>query len=317
MPVLFCGCFGSAKKGKAVRLGFFPNITHAQGVIAYELSMQGKGWFESRLGDGTRIEWQIFNAGPSAMTSIFAGALDLTYVGPNPAINSYIKSGGSDIRVLAGAADGGSGLVVAPSIKYSSPKDLKGKVIASPQYANTQDVACRTWVLDSGMTVNNGAGGDIKVLPVPNADQLSLFKKGEIDAAWTVEPWLSILETRGGGNLAIFEPDAVTTILVSGNKFLRGNPELAEKIRAAHVELTEWINKNPEQAKALVLKGLARIRKSEFSGELANKAFPRIKFTSQINREGILKFVDNAEKCGFIKNKVDMEGFFSAAKESK
>ena len=86
-----------------IRVGHFPNITHAQALVAHALSRQGKGWFEQRLGPGTKIEWFVYNAGPSAMEAIFARSIDLTYVGPGPALNAYTKSNGQEIRLIAGA----------------------------------------------------------------------------------------------------------------------------------------------------------------------------------------------------------------------
>jgi len=129
-------CFGETK----IRVGHFPNITHAQGVVAHALSRQGKGWFEQRLGPGVKIEWFVYNAGPSAMEAIFAKSIDLTYVGPGPALNAYTKSNGQEIRLIAGAANGGAGLVVQPDENLKAPADFRGKKIATPQLGNTQDI---------------------------------------------------------------------------------------------------------------------------------------------------------------------------------
>src|SRR5256714_11770867 len=112
-----------------IRVGHFPNITHAQALVAHALSRQGKGWFEERLGPGMKIEWFIYNAGPSAMEAIFAKSIDLTYVGPGPALNAYAKANGEEIRLVAGAADGGSGLVVQPDQNLKAPADFHGKKI--------------------------------------------------------------------------------------------------------------------------------------------------------------------------------------------
>src|SRR3954451_4526379 len=114
-----------------LRVGHFPNITHAQGLVAHNLSRQGKGWFEARLGPGTRIEWFVYNAGPSAMEAIFAQSIDLTYVGPGPVLNAYLKAKGDEIRVISGAANGGSALVVQGDGRIGKPTDFKGKKIAT------------------------------------------------------------------------------------------------------------------------------------------------------------------------------------------
>src|SRR5438105_15949512 len=132
----------SAQNAVTIRVGHFPNVTHVQALVAHALSRQGKGWFEERLGAGTKIDWFVYNAGPSAMEAIFANSIDLTYVGPNPAINAYTKSNGEEVRLIAGAANGGSGLIVQPDSNLKSPADFRGKKIATPQLGNTQDISC-------------------------------------------------------------------------------------------------------------------------------------------------------------------------------
>ena len=75
-------------------MGHFPNITHVQALVAHHLSRTGNGWFETRLGSDVKIEWFVYNAGPSAIEAIFANSIDLTYVGSSPAINAYAKARG-------------------------------------------------------------------------------------------------------------------------------------------------------------------------------------------------------------------------------
>src|SRR5216684_3818920 len=159
-----------------IRVGHFPNITHAQGVVAHALSRQGKDWFEQRLGPGTKIEWFVYNAGPSAMEAIFASSIDLTYVGPGPALNAYTKSNGQEIRLITGAANGGSGLVVQPDQNLNAAVDFRGKKIATPQLGNTQDISCRAWLSEGGLKITQ-LGGDAQVIPTQNPDQLGLFKQ--------------------------------------------------------------------------------------------------------------------------------------------
>src|SRR5213594_4924074 len=141
-----------------IRVGHFPNITHAQGVIAHALTRKGKAWFEQRLGDGTKIEWFVYNAGPSAMEAIFANSIDLTYVGPGPALNAYTKSNGEEIRLIAGAANGGAGLVVQPDQDLKAAADFRDKKIATPQLGNTQDISCRAWLTAGGLRITQLGG---------------------------------------------------------------------------------------------------------------------------------------------------------------
>ena len=151
-----------AQEKTTVPFGHFPNVTHAQGVIAHALSRQGNGWFEKRLGPNVAIQWFTYNAGPSAMEAIFAGSLDVTYVGPSPALNAYLKSNGEEIRVISGAANAGAALVVKADSPIKTPADFRGKKIATPQLGNTQDVSCRAWLKANGFKITL-TGGDVLV----------------------------------------------------------------------------------------------------------------------------------------------------------
>src|SRR2546430_3028179 len=192
--------FAHAQEKTTMRFGHCPSITHAQGVIAHALSRQGKGWFEQRLGPNVEIQWFAYNAGPSAMEAIFAGSLDVTYVGPGPALNAHFKSNGEEIRVISGAANAGAALVVKADSPIKTAADFRGKKIATPQLGNTQDISCRAWLKAQGFNVTQ-TGGDVIVLPTANPDQLPLFQNGGVDAVWTGEPLVTRLgrdaEARG------------------------------------------------------------------------------------------------------------------------
>jgi NitT/TauT family transport system substrate-binding protein len=292
-----------------IRVGHFPNITHAQGVIAHALTRQGKGWFEQRLGPDTKIEWFVYNAGPSAMEAIFANSIDLTYVGPGPALNAYTKSHGEEIRLIAGAANGGSGLIVRPDSNLKSPADFRGKKIATPQLGNTQDISCRAWLTDGGLKITQ-LGGDAQVLPTQNPDQLGLFKAKKIDAVWTVEPWLSRLEEEASGKALVEEKETATTVLISSVKFLNQQRDLAKKFAQAHAELTDWIAKNPDEAQSLIKAELLEETKSDMAPQIIASAWKRIVFTSETPRTSVEKFMQNSVKAGFIKTAPDLSKLF-------
>lgn len=282
-----------------LRFGHFPNITHIQGLVAHALSRQGKGWYEQRL--GVPVEWFVYNAGPSATEAIFARSLDVTYIGPSPVLNAYAKSKGSEIRVLAGAATGGSALVVRPAANINSPADFRGKRIATPQLGNTQDVQLRAWLSDQGIKVT-ATGGDASVLPTQNPDQLALFIKGDIDAVWTVEPWVSRLELEAGGKLFVEDKGTFATILASSSAFLEERPELARKLVAAHEELTEWIQKNATEARQLIKSELKELTTKAPGEELLDRALPRVVLDTKVSRHGLDEMVVAAQKAGFLKD---------------
>jgi NitT/TauT family transport system substrate-binding protein len=292
-----------------IRVGHFPNITHAQGLVAHNLSRQGKGWFEERLGAGIKIEWFVYNAGPSAMEAIFAKSVDLAYVGPGPALNAYTKSNGAEIRLIAGSANGGAALVVQPDQKLSAPADFRGKKIATPQLGNTQDISCRAWLIAGGLKITQ-LGGDAQVLPTQNPDQISLFQQKKVDAVWTVEPWVSRLEREAGGKVLVDERDVATTVLVSSAKFLGEQRDLAKKFAEAHAALTDWMAKNPDEAQKLIKAELLAETRSEIAADLIAQSWKRIVFTAEVPRASIESFMQNSLKTGFIKMAPDLTKLF-------
>jgi NitT/TauT family transport system substrate-binding protein len=292
-----------------IRVGHFPNITHAQAVVAHNLTRQGKGWFEERLGPGTKIEWFVYNAGPSAMEAIFAKSIDLTYVGPGPALNAYTKSNGAEMRLIAGSANGGAALVVQPDQNLKAPADFRGKKIATPQLGNTQDISCRAWLIAGGLNITQ-LGGDAQVLPTQNPDQLSLFQQKRVDAVWTVEPWVARLERESGGKILVDEREVATTVLVSSAKFLSERRELAKKFAQAHAELTDWMVKNPEEAQKLIKVELLEETKSDMAPDLIAQSWKRIVFTAETPRALVESFMQNSVKAGFIKTAPDLSKLF-------
>jgi NitT/TauT family transport system substrate-binding protein len=283
-----------------IRVGAFPNITHSQAMVG-----KATGFFEKALGPGVKIEWKTFNAGPAAVEALFAGAIDMTYVGPNPAIQGYVRSNGDALRIVAGATSGGAALVVRNDSGIQKPEDFRGKKVASPQQGNTQDVALRAWLLAHGLK-SIDKGGDVQVLPMANPDQMTLFLKKELDAAWAPEPWATRLIREGNGRLFLDERELwpqgqfITCHLIAGTKFLHDNPELVKKWIRAHVELTDWINGHlPEAKKALNQQLQVETSKALPPAEL-DEAFARLQVTYDPLRPSLLTAAKSAFDAGFL-----------------
>lgn len=316
----FLASFSAQAEKATLRVGHFPNLTHAQAVIAHGLSRQGKGWFEQRLGPGVEIQWFVYNAGPTVMEAIFTKAIDLAYVGPNPAINAHLKARGEEIRIVAGACSGGAAFLVQPDGRIRSDEDFKGKKIATPQLGNTQDVAARAWLKAKGFRVTL-TGGDAFVVPTANADQLALFEKGDIDAVWTVEPWVSRLALEAKGKVYLEEsalwPETkgkyVTTHLVSSVRFLKERPDLLKKWIAAHVELTEWINQHAEEAKQILNHEIKAETTRALPQEILDRAWPRLELTYDPIRASLLKSAEGAHQIGFLREKPDLSRIYELA----
>jgi NitT/TauT family transport system substrate-binding protein len=239
------------------------------------------------------------------MEAVFANSLDLTYVGPNPALNAYARSRGDEVRVIAGAVNGGSALVVQGDSTLAKPTDFKGRRIATPQFGNTQDVAARAWLVTGGLRITQ-TGGDAQVLPTSNPDQLSLFQSKQLDAVWTVEPWVSRLESEAGGKVLVEEKDAITTVLVSSAGFLSKNRDLVRRFVAAHRELTEWINQNPDEAQRLARAELQASFRVDMAPELIARAWTRMNITPDVTRDAFQSFMTSAQQVGFLRSAPDL-----------
>lgn len=294
-----------------MRAGHFPNITHSQGLIG-----QATGWFDKALAPEARVEWKIFNAGPSAIEALFAGAIDLTYIGPNPAINGYVRSRGEALRIVAGATSGGAALVVRADSGIQKAEDFRGKKIASPQLGNTQDVALRGWLNTHRLRLRE-KGGDVQVIPIANPDQLTLFIKKEIDGAWAPEPWASRLIREAGGRLFFDERDLwpdgqfVTAHLIVSTKFLREHRGLVKKWIKAHVELTEWINKNLPEAKRVLNQEIKKETGKALPAEVLDDSFSRLRVTYDPIRSSLITSARWAFEAGFLgRERPELSGIY-------
>lgn len=294
---------------KELRIGYFPNITHAQALIAQQMELEGRSWFAPRLPEGTKLFWQPYNAGPAAMEGLTLGTIDLSYVGPSPAIMAYIQRGGS-VRVVSGSAEGGAALVVRQDVPASNAKDFVGKAIATPQLGNTQDVACRAWLIKNSIPVTS-SGGLVQIVPTKNPDQLALFKAGTLEAAWTVEPWVSRLELEAHGKIVREDFETVTTVLASSIETIANRKALLTEFLHAHAELTAWINAHPEEAKILLRRALTRETHSEFPQRIVNNAFPRIKFVAKLNQESLQAYVEDGYTAALIPEKISVKDLVS------
>jgi NitT/TauT family transport system substrate-binding protein len=303
----------AAAQGPAptLRLGYFANLTHAAAIAGVD-----KGFIPQALGS-TKLETQIFDAGPAAVEAVFAGALDAAYIGPNPAINAFGQSDGKAIRIIAGATSGGAQLVVRDGI--DNAQDLKGKTLATPQLGNTQDVALRAWLTGQGLKNSVQGGGDVTISPTKNADTLQLFKDGKLDGAWAPEPWASRLVREAGAKVLVDEKDLwpqgkfVTTHLIVRTEFLEQHPETVEALLRGHVDAVQWINQHPAEAKTLVNKGLEKLTGKALKPDVLDRAWGNLTVTEDPVATSLQKSADDAVAAGVSEDKVDLNGIYELA----
>lgn len=298
---------GSAPEG-SLRLGYFPNITHATAIVGVE-----GGIFAEALGPEVTFETATFNAGSSAIEALLSGAIDATYIGPNPAINGFAKSSGTAIRIIAGVTSGGAYLVVEPEIDRVA--DLRGKKLATPQLGNTQDVALRTWLLENGLVTDAQGGGDVSILPQENSQTLETFAAGEIDGAWVPEPWATRLVEEGGGKVLVDERtlwptgEYVTTHLIVRTDYLEANPAIVRALLAGHLEANDLVNADPAQAQKLTNQGIEQITGKPLPAAVIEAAWENLTFTVDPIAASLQGSADHATSVGLL-DPVDLTGIY-------
>lgn len=295
---------------KTVRIGYFPNLTHAQAVIGL-----GNGDFQKVLGSNIEVKTQVFNAGPSAIEAFFANQIDVTYIGPNPAINGYVQSEGKALRIVAGAASGGASFVVRNDAGINSVADFAGKKFSSPQLGNTQDVALRKYLLDNGYKTKEN-GGNVEVLPASNGDIFTLLVKKDIDGAWVPEPWVAKHIKEANSHIFLDERtlwpngDFVTAHIIVRTDYLKENPDVIEKLIKAHIDETNWINTHPDEARRVFNEQLQVLTGKTIPDDEFKDALSRVKLTYDPVKASLFESANAAYEIGFFKEKPDLSGIY-------
>ncbi|MEV5155552.1 aliphatic sulfonate ABC transporter substrate-binding protein [Streptomyces werraensis] len=299
-----------AKKLSAseVKIGYFPNLTHATALVGVQ-----EGLLQKELG-GTRIKASTFNAGPSEIEALNAGSIDIGWIGPSPSINGYTKSGGKNLRIISGSASGGVKLVVNPD-KIKTLDDLKGKKIATPQLGNTQDVAFLHWIAEKGWKVDAESGkGDVSVVRTDNKITPDAYKSGSVDGAWVPEPTASKLVAEGAKVLldeSEIWPDkkfVITNIIVS-QEFLKEHPDVVEAVLRGSVRTNAWINAHPDEAKASANKALEKLSGKALPDEVLNPAWESITFLDDPLASTLDAQAAHAVSTGLLE-KPDLKGIY-------
>lgn len=292
----------------SVRIGYFGNLTHGTALVARQ-----KGLFQKELG-GTEAKYAVFNAGPSEIEALNSGSIDIGFIGPSPAVNGYVKSGGKNLRIVGGSASGGVKLVVNPDT-VKSLKDVEGKRIATPQLGNTQDVAFLNWAAEQGWEVDAQSGkGDVTVVRSDNKVTPDAFRAGSVDGAWVPEPTASRLVAEGGKVLldeASLWPDEkfVITNIIVRQEFLKEHPKAVEAVLKASVEANRWIDANRDEAKSVANKQLETDSGKALPAEVLDPAWESIRFIDDPLAATLDAQAEHAVKAGLLEQP-DLTGIY-------
>jgi NitT/TauT family transport system substrate-binding protein len=283
-----------------VRLGFFPNVTHAPALLGVK-----KGFFAKELG-ATTLTTQVFNAGPDEVNALLGKSLDVAFIGSGPAINAFTKSEG-DIQLISGAVSGGAQLVVKPEI--TTPEQLAGKTIATPQLGNTQDVALKKWLSGNKQT------GQVNVANLENPKTLDAFRKGEVHGGWLPEPWSSRLVLDAGAKVLLDEktlwPGGAfpTTVIIVRKEFLRQHPQTVRALLTGQLAAIDWAGAHQAEAKTVVNDAIKEFAGSAMSPPVLDRAFGGITLTPDPNTALFPRLAQDSVTAGVVKEAADLEGF--------
>lgn len=274
--VLGCDRQSSDAPLKELRLGYFANATHAQAVLGVD-----SGDFSKAIAPA-ELKTKIFNAGPSLIEALFAGEIDIGYIGPGPALSAHEKSKGAGVRIIAGAAANGVVIVARKDSGINELKDLVGKKLATPQHGNTQDIAARHY-----LTSVLGQKDHASVIPVANAEQAALMSRGQIDAAWAPEPWGARLVAEADAKIIAEEKDLwpdkqfSLAVVITTPEFLQARPDVVRKMLTVHRSWTQKLNTDGAAALPQLEEALFKLTSRKLPPGVMPAAYPRVKFTDQ------------------------------------
>lgn len=293
---------GAARGRTALRLAYFPNVTHAPALVGV-----ARGIFQRDLA-GYAVTTRVVNAGPEAMEALLAGEVDIAYVGPSPATNTFLKSNGEALRIVAGACSGGASLVARADVPIASVRDLDGHSVAVPQLGGTQDISCRHFLAKEGLRPID-KGGSVTIVPVKNPDILALFLRKQIDAAWVPEPWAARLRDEAGAKTVIDErrlwPGGrfPTTVVVVSRRFADAHPDAVRAFVRSHVSTIGWIRGHAAEAEDTVNAELKRLTGKALKPNVMAEAWADVDFTSDPMPAGIVALANAAYDAGYLKAK--------------
>ena len=302
-----CSCGGGEESSNEVRVAYFPNITHAQALY-----IKDRGMLEEALGDEYSVKWTAFNAGPAEVEALFAGEIDLGYIGPVPAINANVKSNG-DVVIIANACDAGAVLLKSADSDIESVADLDGKKVSVPQLGNTQHLSLLDLLDDYGLKPVS-EGGTVDIVEVENADVQTMFDSGSISAAIVPEPWGSILEDKCGARIVLDYDEIMaggnypTAVVVVRKDFMEANPEIVEAFVKVHLDATEYINAEKEKAADIICGQIEEATGKAYEASVIDSAFARLNITADIAENALEEFAKVGVSQGFIATEPD-EGY--------
>lgn len=300
----------AAQSASTVRLGYFPNLTHAPALVGLERGTFQKALSQSGMGK-VKLDARQFVSGTTLTEAFAAGQIDIAYVGPGPAINAAGR--GMPVQFLAGASEAGAVLVARKDSGIKSYRDLGGKSVAVPSLGNTQDISLRH-ILNENDLKSRTDGGTVTITPIAPADVLAAFAARRVDATLVPEPWGAALEAQGhkviGTEKTVWRDGKYpTTVLIVNTKFAQANPALVTAFMKAHADTVAFINRSPAAAQTAVNAQLLKLTGEKLDPRVLQRAFARTRFTTALDPAALREYAALNVEAGYARTAPDLTPF--------
>ena len=290
--LLLTSCsFKTKSNEKSLRMGFMPNVTHAEALVGI-----GKEIYKNELGK-LKVHFKPipFLVGNSVIDAFITNQIDVAYIGPGPYVNALYRR--IPIKLLANSANLGTTIVGKLGIDSLKP-DMR---IAVPQYGNTQDLLLRYYLQNSKLE------DKIKIFSIPSQDTATAFFTRSIDAACLPEPWGTILVEKGVCKIIVDEKNILknvqypVTVLVANEQFVQSNPEVVNSFLNAHEIANSFIRNNQDEAVDVILREISNVSKQQIDRQVIAKAFTKCEFSTKVNPRIPEEFKLIGEKAGYYR----------------
>lgn len=280
-----------------VRIGYLANDQHSAALTI----ANAKGMFEE---EGINVELQQFTVGADIVIAMAAGQIDLGYVGTAPATMAI--DNGMPLKVVAAVNEEGSGIVIAANSTINNLADFEGHTLVMPSKGSIQDILLNYLIQENNMSSKNI---DIREM------QLSLMaealQSGRIDGYIIWQPYVTQASTGGYGKTFMYSEEIWKNhpccVIIASNDFRQNNPDKLKKILKIHMNATDYIYSNRDDATSILSKQL----KTDINTE--KEVLNHIKFLAVPDKEFInndLKIVSIQRQLGYVESNLSSEDIF-------
>ncbi|MGH3517816.1 MAG: ABC transporter substrate-binding protein [Haloechinothrix sp.] len=215
------------------------------------------------------------------------------------------KSKGLPLKVITagnsttGDVDKDFGAVVVPeNSDITDAAGLAGKTVAVNQLNNIGDTTIREVVKKAG-----GDPSSLRFVELAFPDMPAAVQEGRVDAAWVVEPFLTIATMQGArqvaANFAGTDPELMVASYFTAQQVIDSNPDLVNRFTEAMNESLAFAEENPDEARR-ILGTYTQI------DDATAKALTLPRWPTEINADSVQRLADLSVEHGLVTDKPDV-----------